>query len=74
MTTPVSEIRLNDSTRAKLLLLDQQIVNAEQTRQLILEVVIECSGAPLNQKWQLADDRSTLKLVAEPAAPEVPAE
>mgnify|MGYP003335135773 FL=1 len=71
MTTPVSEIRLNDSTRAKLLSLDQQIVNAEQTRQLILEVVIESSGAPLNQKWQLADDRSILTLVPEP---EVPAE
>ena len=71
MTTPVSEIRLSGSTRAKLLSLEQQIVNAEQTRQLILEVVIETSGAPLNQKWQLADDRSILTLVPEP---EVPAE
>jgi hypothetical protein len=71
MTTPVSEIRLNENTRAKLLSLEQQIQNAEQARQLILEVVIETSGAPLNQKWQLADDRSTLTLVPEP---EVPAE
>ena len=68
---PLTEIRLSDSTRAKLLSLDQQIVNAEHTRQLILEVVIETSGAPLNQKWQISDDRSTLTLVPEP---EVPAE